>query len=105
MTLNSVGNNYDFDVDKDGNIYSAFKYQNRIEKFSKEGRKFWQVSRELGYSTKLNLQNPLIRIFFSLNCITSMTFGVTKTKSISLMRTATLNFLNTESSKNNLANS
>jgi sugar lactone lactonase YvrE len=52
MILNSVGNDYDFDVDKDGNIYSAFKYQNRIEKFSKEGRKLWQVSRELGYSTK-----------------------------------------------------
>ncbi|UCE42341.1 MAG: NHL repeat-containing protein [Candidatus Aminicenantes bacterium] len=52
MILNSVGNDYDFDVDQDGNIYSAFKYQNRIEKFDHVGNLHWQASRELGYSTK-----------------------------------------------------
>lgn len=52
MILNSIGNDYDFDIDGQGNIYSAFKYQNRIEKFSPEGRLLWQASRELGYSTK-----------------------------------------------------
>lgn len=52
MILNSVGNDYDFDIDRDGNIYSAFKYQNRIEKFSSSGKLLWQASRELGYSTK-----------------------------------------------------
>ncbi len=52
MMLNSVGNDYDFDVDLDGNIYSAFKYQNRIEKFNPEGRLLWKASRELGYRTK-----------------------------------------------------
>ncbi len=52
MILNSVGNDYDFAVDGAGNIYSAFKYQNRIEKFSLEGMLLWQASREIGYSTK-----------------------------------------------------
>ncbi len=52
MILNSVGNDYDFDVDREGNIYSAFKYQNRIEKFDSSGNLLWQANRELGFSTK-----------------------------------------------------
>ena len=30
MLLNSVGNDYGFDIDQDGNIFSAFKYKNRL---------------------------------------------------------------------------
>jgi hypothetical protein len=52
MILNSVGNDYDFDVDREENVYASFKYQNRIEKFDPSGNLLWQASRELDYNTK-----------------------------------------------------
>lgn len=33
-----------FDIDRDGNIYMAYNFQDRIEKFNSEGKKIWSTS-------------------------------------------------------------
>jgi len=50
MMLNRMGNATLFAVDKDNNIYLAFPFQNRIEKYSPEGKLLWKSDRELNYS-------------------------------------------------------
>lgn len=50
--LNRMGNNYHFTGDKKNNFYIAFDYQNRIEKYSPEGKFLWKSGRELNYSTE-----------------------------------------------------
>lgn len=50
--LNSHGNRFHFDVDDEGNFLVSFIYQNRIEKYSPEGKLLWRADRKLGYSTK-----------------------------------------------------
>jgi len=52
-----------FDVDEDSNFYLAFRHQNRIEKYSLEGKLLWKADRKLNYGTKpldkgLNRQMP-----------------------------------------------
>jgi hypothetical protein len=47
--VNRLGNRYHFFVDQAGNVYVAFDYQNRIEKYSPEGRLWWRADRELNY--------------------------------------------------------
>lgn len=49
--INRVGNRFHFAIDKDKNTYVAFDYQNRIEKYSIEGKILWKADRELNYST------------------------------------------------------
>jgi len=49
--INRVGNRFHFAIDKDKNTYVAFDYQNRIEKYSIEGKISWKADRELNYST------------------------------------------------------
>jgi sugar lactone lactonase YvrE len=50
---NRVGNSWQFEVDGEDHIYLCFLYQNRVEKYSPEGRLLWRADRELNYSTKL----------------------------------------------------
>jgi hypothetical protein len=50
--LNRMGNRFHFTVDKDKNIYVSFDYQNRIEKYSPDGKTLWKANRELNYSTE-----------------------------------------------------
>ena len=50
---NRIGNSWYFDVDGEDNIYLCFVYQNRVERYSPEGRLLWRADRELNYSTKL----------------------------------------------------
>ncbi|NIM59893.1 MAG: 6-bladed beta-propeller [Candidatus Aminicenantes bacterium] len=50
--VNRVGNRFHFAIDKDKNTYVAFDYQNRIEKYSPEGKILWRADRELNYSTE-----------------------------------------------------
>lgn len=50
--INRVGNRFHFTIDKDKNTYVAFDYQNRIEKYSPEGKILWRADRELNYSTE-----------------------------------------------------
>jgi hypothetical protein len=50
MMLNRMGNTTLFAVDKDYNIFLVFPFQNRIEKYSPEGKLFWRADRELNYS-------------------------------------------------------
>ena len=38
-----------FDTGRDGSIYVTFKYQNRIEKYTPEGKLLWRASRPLSY--------------------------------------------------------
>ena len=49
--INRVGNRFHFTIDKDKNTYVAFDYQNRIEKYSIDGKILWKADRELNYST------------------------------------------------------
>lgn len=50
--LNHKGNSFHFDVDKDDHIYLTFSYQNRIDKYSPEGKLLWKADRVLNYTTK-----------------------------------------------------
>jgi hypothetical protein len=48
---NHRGNWYNYDVDKEGNIYLSFRYQNRIEKYTAKGKLLWRADRILNYRT------------------------------------------------------
>lgn len=50
--VNERGNWIDFDAAKDGCFYVAFAYQNRVEKYSPEGKLLWRVDRPLNYGTE-----------------------------------------------------
>jgi len=47
--VNRMGNRFHFFVDNQGYVYLAFDYQNRIEKYSPEGKLLWRSDRELNY--------------------------------------------------------
>ena len=49
--MNRMGNQFHFILDKSDNIYVAFDYQNRIEKYAPDGKLLWRSDRELNYST------------------------------------------------------
>jgi sugar lactone lactonase YvrE len=49
MLVNRIGNRYHFAVDNESNIYVSFDYQNRIEKYSPEGKLLWKADRKLNY--------------------------------------------------------
>jgi sugar lactone lactonase YvrE len=49
--LNQMGNQVTFAVDENGCVYLAYLYQNRIEKYSPEGKLLWRADRKLDYST------------------------------------------------------
>ena len=50
--VNQKGNVFHFVVDDNDFIYLAFSYQNRIDKYSPEGKLMWKADRVLGYTTK-----------------------------------------------------
>ena len=50
ILLNRIGNRFRFAVDGDANVYVAFDHQNRIEKYSPEGKIIWRSERKLNYS-------------------------------------------------------
>ncbi len=52
LLLNRAGNGIQFALDGQDNVYLAFSYQNRIEKFSPDGRPLWRSDRELDYTTE-----------------------------------------------------
>ncbi len=49
--LNRMGNQIHFTIDKNDFVYIAFDYQNRIEKYSPEGKLLWRADRTLNYDT------------------------------------------------------
>jgi sugar lactone lactonase YvrE len=49
MLMNRIGNRYHFAIDKESNVYVSFDYQNRIEKYSPEGKLLWRADRKLNY--------------------------------------------------------
>ena len=49
--LNRMGNQIHFAIDKNDFVYIAFDYQNRIEKYSPEGKLLWRADRALNYDT------------------------------------------------------
>ena len=51
MLVNRIGNQMSYTFDNQGNIYASFVYQNKIEKYSPEGKLLWRADRKLGYST------------------------------------------------------
>ncbi len=50
--VNSRGNQVSFTIDNDKNIYLTFKYQNRVDKFSQEGKLLWSADRKLNYNAR-----------------------------------------------------
>jgi hypothetical protein len=52
MLVNRTGNQADFAVDGQGNVFLAFANQNRVEKYSPDGTPVWRSDRELEYSTE-----------------------------------------------------
>lgn len=48
---NRIGNMFISAVDKDNNVYVTFSAQNRIEKYSPDGKLLWRADRELNYDT------------------------------------------------------
>ncbi len=50
--LNQKGNSFRFVVDNNDFIYLSFLFQNRIDKYSPEGKLLWKADRALNYSTK-----------------------------------------------------
>jgi sugar lactone lactonase YvrE len=49
--VNQTGNQVTFAVDENDCVYLAYPYQNRIEKYSPEGKLLWRADRKLDYST------------------------------------------------------
>jgi len=47
--MNRMGNRYHYGVDKKGQVYVAFDFQNRIEKYSPEGKLLWRSDRKLDF--------------------------------------------------------
>jgi len=47
--VNRIGNMFISAVDKDSNVYITFNAQNRIEKYSPDGKLLWRVDRDLNY--------------------------------------------------------
>lgn len=54
ILVNRVGNQFHYTVDKQDNVYIAFDFQNRVEKFSHDGKLLWKADRKLNY----NLTSP-----------------------------------------------
>lgn len=50
---NQVGNSLYFTVGQDGSLAVAFIYQNRIEKYSQDGKLIWKADRPLNFETKV----------------------------------------------------
>jgi len=50
--VNWMGNRIDYDTTKDGCFYITFAHQNRIEKYSPEGKLLWRADRQLNYGTQ-----------------------------------------------------
>ena len=48
--VNRTGNQINYALDPDGNVYVEFPYQNRIDKYSSDGKLLWKSDRELNYS-------------------------------------------------------
>jgi sugar lactone lactonase YvrE len=49
--VNQTGNQVTFAVDGNDCVYLAYSYQNRVEKYSPEGKLLWRADRKLDYST------------------------------------------------------
>jgi DNA-binding beta-propeller fold protein YncE len=49
----ALGNSCQLAVNRQDNIFLIFAFQNRIEKYSQDGRLLWKADRELNYSTKV----------------------------------------------------
>lgn len=49
LLVNRQGNQLDFALSPDGYILVSFYYQNRIEKYTPEGKLIWQANRRLNY--------------------------------------------------------
>jgi sugar lactone lactonase YvrE len=58
---NSHANTFDFDIDKNGNFYLSFIYQNRIEKYSPDSKLLWKADRILNYSTEIQKKGKMER--------------------------------------------
>ena len=54
ILVNRMGNRFHYTVDSQDNVYIAFDFQNRIEKFSHDGKLLWKADRNLNYSINLS---------------------------------------------------
>jgi hypothetical protein len=51
LLVNRMGNQVQFALDGKDNVYLAFTYQNRVEKYGSDGTLIWRSDRDLDYST------------------------------------------------------
>ncbi len=51
--MNATGNACVFDVDEKDAVYLCFNFQNKLEKYSAEGKLIWRADRPLNYSTEV----------------------------------------------------
>jgi len=58
--VNAKGNNVRFAIGGDGFIYIAFRFQNRIDKYSPDGEILWQAERDLNYDARKPLTKGTI---------------------------------------------
>jgi hypothetical protein len=54
ILVNRMGNRFHYTLDSQDNVYIAFDFQNRIEKFSHDGKLLWKADRNLNYSINLS---------------------------------------------------
>ena len=58
--VNAKGNNVRFAIGGDGFIYIDFRFQNRIDKYSPDGKILWQAERDLNYDARKPLTKGTI---------------------------------------------
>jgi len=51
VPLNRMGNQFHFTIDNNDNIFVSFDFQNRVEKYSSDGKLLWKSDRKLNYDT------------------------------------------------------
>jgi hypothetical protein len=61
LNVNSTANRTFLDVDAEGNILLDFMWQNRIDKYSRDGTLLWQADRVLNYGTEVMDQGIIER--------------------------------------------
>ena len=58
---NSHGNSFDLDIDGGDAFYVSFSNQNRVEKYSPDGKLLWQADRPLNYGTEVKKKGKIER--------------------------------------------
>jgi len=61
--FNTIGNSFDYSVDKNTNIYVCFEHQNRIEKYSAEGELLMNTDRPLDFEITHKKEKQVMDVY------------------------------------------